>query len=147
MKLAIGADFVGYPLKEGLKSFLISRGFEVLDYGTDSTAPCDYPVFARRVAEAVAKGECVRGIVICGTGIGMSIATNKVRGIRCALCHDIFTARLARRHNDANMLALGANVVSLPHAEQIVMSWLEEEYEGGRHDRRLQMITQMERER
>lgn len=147
MKLAIGADFVGYPLKEGLKSFLISRGFEVLDYGTDSTAPCDYPVFARHVAEAVAKGECVRGIVICGTGIGMSIAANKVRGIRCALCHDIFTARLARRHNDANVLALGANVVSLPHAEQIVMSWLEEEYEGGRHDRRLQMITQVERER
>lgn len=145
MKLAIGADFVGYPLKEGLKSFLISRGFEVLDYGTDSTAPCDYPVFARRVAEAVAKGECIRGIVICGTGIGMSIAANKVRGIRCALCHDIFTARLARRHNNANVLALGANVVGLPHAEQIVMSWLEEEYEGGRHDLRLQMITQMEK--
>jgi len=145
MKLAIGSDFVGYPLKEGLKLFLISRGFEVLDCGTESTDPCDYPIFARLVAEAVAKGECDRGIVICGTGIGMSIAANKVRGIRCALCHDIFTARLARRHNDANVLALGANVVSLVHAEQIVTAWLEEEYEGGRHDPRLQMIAQMEK--
>lgn len=145
MRLAIGSDFVGYALKEGLKSFLAQRGIEVVDYGTDSEEPCDYPIFARRVAEAVARGECDRGILVCGTGIGMSIAANKVRGVRCALCHDIFTARLARQHNDANILALGARVVSLPHAEQIVAAWLDEEYEGGRHDPRLQMIAEMEK--
>jgi len=145
MKLAIGSDFVGYTLKEGLKSLLVQRGIEVVDYGTDSEEPCDYPVFARRVAEAVTLGECDQGILVCGTGIGMSIAANKVHGIRCALCHNIFTARLARRHNDANVLALGAWVVSLPHAKQIVAAWLDEKYEGGRHDPRLQMIAEMEK--
>jgi len=144
VRLAIGSDFVGYSLKEGLKPFLARRGIEVVDYGTDSEAPCDYPIFARRVAEAVAKGVCDLGILICGTGIGMSIAANKVSGIRCALCHDIFTARLARQHNDANILALGARVVSLPHAEQIVEAWLDEEFEGGRHNSRLRMIAEME---
>ncbi|HID20779.1 MAG TPA: ribose 5-phosphate isomerase B [Planctomycetaceae bacterium] len=144
MRLALGSDFVGYALKEGLKSFLAQRGIEVVDYGTDSEEPCDYPIFARRVAEAVARGECDQGVLVCGTGIGMSIAANKVRGVRCALCHDIFTARLARQHNDANILALGARVVSLPHAEQIVAAWLDEEYEGGRHDPRLRMIAEMQ---
>jgi ribose 5-phosphate isomerase B len=144
MRVGIGADFVGYRLKEGLKPLLERRGLEVIDYGTDSEASCDYPEYAKRVAEGVAEGECDLGILICGTGIGMSIAANKVPGVRCALCHDIFTARLARRHNDANLLAFGANIVSLPHAEQLVEAWLEATYEQGRHAPRLQMIAEME---
>lgn len=144
MKLAIGSDFVGYPLKEGLEPSLVRRGIEIMDYGTESDDPCDYPIFARRVAEAVASGECDLGILICGTGIGMSIAANKVPGIRCALCHNIFTARLARQHNNANILAMGAHVVSLPHAEQIVTAWLDAQYEKGRHEPRLQMIAEMQ---
>lgn len=145
MKIAIGSDHVGYLLKEGLIPFLAERGLELLDCGTDSNASCDYPVFGRKVAETVASGTCELGIVICGTGIGISIAANKVHGIRCALVHDVFTARLARRHNDANVLAMGATVVSLPHAKLIVAAWLDEEYEGGRHDRRLRIIKEMER--
>ena len=146
MKLAIGSDFVGYELKEGLKPFLLERGLELTDCGPESEEPCDYPVYARKVAEAVASGTCDLGILICGTGIGMSITANKVRGIRCALAHDVFTSRLARQHNDANILAMGAWVVSLPHAQQIVAAWLDSRYEGGRHDRRLQQIKELEEE-
>jgi len=145
MQIAIGSDHVGYSLKEKLKPFLSERGLDLIDCGTDSDTSCNYPVFARRVAEAVASGACQRGILICGTGIGMSIAANKVHGIRCALVHDVYTARLARRHNDANVLAMGATVVSLPHAKLIIAAWLDEEFEGGRHNTRLQLIKEMER--
>jgi len=145
MQIAIGSDHVGYSLKEELKSFLSERGLDLMDCGTDSGTSCNYPVFARRVAEAVASGTCERGILICGTGIGMSIAANKVHGIRCALVHDVFTAHLACRHNNANVLAMGATVVSLPHAKLIIEAWLDEEYEGGRHNTRLRMIKEMER--
>ena len=145
MKIAIGSDHVGYSLKEELKSFLAERGLILKDCGTDSDTSCNYPLFAYKVAEAVASGTCERGILICGTGIGMSIAANKVHGIRCALVHDVYTASLARRHNDANVLAMGATVVSLPHAQLIIASWLDEEFEGGRHNSRLQMIKEMER--
>ena len=145
MQIAIGSDHAGYALKTGLVPFLVERGLEVLDCGPDSDVSCDYPVFGRKVAESVASGTCDCGILVCGTGIGMSMAANKVHGIRCALVHDVFTARLAHQHNDANILALGASVVSLPHAELMVAAWLDEQYEGGRHDRRLQMIKEMER--
>jgi len=145
MHVAIGSDHVGYSLKEGLKPFLAERGLELLDCGTDSDASCDYPLFGRKVAETVASGTCERGILICGTGIGISIAANKVHGIRCALVHDVYTARLALRHNDANVLAMGTTVVSLPHAKLIIAAWLDEEFEGGRHNTRLQMIKEMER--
>ena len=145
MQIAIGSDHVGYSLKEQLKPFLSERGLDLVDCGTDSDTSCSYPGFAHRVAEAVASGSCELGILICGTGIGMSIAANKVHGIRCALVHDVYTARLAGRHNDANVLAMGATVVSLPHAKLIIAAWLDEEFEGGRHNTRLQMIKEMER--
>ena len=145
MQIAIGSDHVGYALKEELKTFLSERGLALMDCGTDSDTSCHYPVFAGRVAEAVASGSSQLGILICGTGIGISIAANKVHGIRCALAHDVYTARLARLHNDANVLAMGATVVSLPHAKLIVAAWLGEEFEGGRHSTRLQIIKEMER--
>jgi ribose 5-phosphate isomerase B len=140
MKLAIGADWVGIDLKQGLVDHLRSSGHEVMDVGAFSSEMNDYPDFAEIVGKAVIAGEADLGIVICGTGIGMSIASNKVQGIRAALCHNAFTVGLSREHNDANVLALGAWVVSLPHACELVDIWLNTEYEGGRHVSRLQKI-------
>ncbi len=148
MRIAVGVDWVGYQLKQSLIEYIEQElGHEVIDFGTDSDEPCDYPDFAEQVGRAVAEGRADRGIVICGTGIGMSIAANKVPGVRAALCHDAFTALLSREHNDANVLAMGAWVVSIPHARQLVKLWLEAGYEGGRHTPRLEKIASLDKTR
>lgn len=142
--IAIASDHGGYALKEHIKAYLAAKGTTCEDFGTDSTASCDYPIFARAAAEAVASGKCEKGIVICTTGIGVSITANKVKGIRCALCADSFTAEMTRRHNDANVLAMGAGVVGPNLAERIVDTFLATDFEGGRHARRVSLITDME---
>ena len=141
---ALGSDHGGFALKERLKHFLDERGLAYQDFGCPDATSCDYPVFAQAAAQAVASGQCSRGIVICTTGIGISIAANKVRGIRCALCTDSLTAEMSRRHNDANMLALGAGIVGPNLAERIVETFLTTGFEGGRHARRVGLIAQME---
>ena len=144
MLVAVGADHAGYHLKEELKPFLTGMGHDWKDLGTDSTEPVDYPDVAAEVALAVASGQCPRGIIICGTGVGSAIAANKVTGARAALCHDTFSARHARLHNDANVLALGARVIGPGLAKEIVAAWLETLFEGGRHARRVQKIREIE---
>ena len=131
-------------MKEHIKAYLAAKGITCQDFGTDSTESCDYPAFGKAAAQAVASGQCEWGIVICTTGIGISIAANKVRGIRCALCTDPLMAEMCRRHNDANMLALGAGIVGPNLAERIVEAFLTTEFEGGRHARRVGLITEME---
>ena len=138
--IAIASDHGGYELKERLKTYLAAKGVECKDYGTNSIASCDYPVFCKAAAEAVASGECEKGIVLCTTGIGMSIMANKMRGIRCAYCSDSLSADLTRRHNDANMVAMGAAIVGPGLVERIVDVFLHTEFEGGRHTRRFAMI-------
>ena len=141
---AIGSDHGGYELKQAVMAHLKERGVEFRDYGTFSTDSCDYPDYGEAVARAVASGECERGIVVCGTGIGISIAANKVHGIRCALCGDCFSAQRAREHNDANVLALGARVLGPGLALKIVDTFLDAEFQGGRHARRVAKITALE---
>ena len=145
MKIAIGSDHGGYALKEKIKNYLDSKNIPYEDFGTHSTDSCDYPVFGKAAAEAVADGRCDKGIVICTTGIGISITANKVKGIRCALCADPLSAEMTRRHNDANMLAMGAGIVGPNLAERIVEVFLNTEFEGGRHARRVGLITEMEK--
>jgi ribose 5-phosphate isomerase B len=145
MRIAFGSDHAGFPLKEDLKAFLADAGHEVLDHGTDSTEPVDYPPFCAAAARAVASGEADRGIVLGGSGQGEQIAANKVNGIRAALCHDLFLARLSREHNDANVLAIGARVVAPTYAREIVRVWLDASFEGGRHLPRLDQIAKIER--
>ena len=140
MKISIGCDHGGYALKEHVKAYLEEKGHEILDCGTYSTESCDYPDFGKAAAKAVADGQCERGIVICTTGIGISITANKVPGIRCALCGDTFSAEMTRRHNDANMLAMGAGMIGKNVAERIVDVFLATEFEGGRHQRRVDKI-------
>ena len=142
--IAIASDHGGYRLKEHLKEYLASKGIECQDFGTHSTESCDYPVFGRAAAEAVASGQCEKGIVICTTGIGISITANKVKGIRCALCGDPLSAELTRRHNNANMLAMGAGIIGPNLAERIVDAFLSAQFEGGRHERRVNLISAME---
>ena len=142
--IAIASDHGGYLLKEHIKAYLAATGITCEDFGTDSTESCDYPIFAKAAAEAVASGRCERGIVICTTGIGVSIAANKVRGIRCALCGDVLSAEMTRRHNDANMLAMGAGIVGHLMAERIVGTFLNTEFEGGRHARRVAEMMEIE---
>ncbi len=142
--IALGSDHGGYLLKQQIKAYLDAQSLPYHDYGCDTTDSCDYPVFGRAAAEAVASGACSRGIVICTTGIGISIAANKVRGIRCALCSDSLAAEMARRHNDANMLAMGAGMVGPKLAERIVEVFLATEFEGGRHARRVGLIHDIE---
>ena len=142
--IAIASDHGGYLLKEHIKAYLAAKGITCEDFGTDSTESCDYPIFAKAAAEAVASGCCERGIVICTTGIGVSIAANKVRGIRCALCGDVLSAEMTRRHNDANMLAMGAGIVGHLMAERIVDTFLNTEFEGGRHARRVAEMMEIE---
>ena len=142
--IAIACDHGGYALKEKVKQHLIDGGYEVKDFGTDSTDSCDYPDYAAPAAKAVASGECEKGIVICTTGIGVSIVANKVRGIRCALCGDPLSAEMTRRHNDTNMLAMGAGVVGENLALRIVDVWMTTEFEGGRHQRRVDKIMALE---
>ena len=141
---AIGSDHGGYELKQAVMAHLKERGVEFRDYGTFSTDSCDYPDYGEAVGRAVASGECERGIVICGTGIGISLAANKVKGIRCALCSEPYSAELTRRHNDANMLALGARVIGPELAKSIVRTFLTTEFEGGRHERRIAMLAAVE---
>lgn len=142
--IAIGCDHGGYELKQKILAHLRQRGLEYRDFGCDSTASVDYPVYGKAVAHAVASGECEKGIVICSTGIGISIAANKVKGIRCALCSEPLSAEMTRRHNDANMLAMGAGMVGKNLAERIVDTFLSTEFEGGRHARRVNLISEME---
>jgi ribose 5-phosphate isomerase B len=145
MRIAIGADHAGFPLKEELKPFLAELGHEVLDVGTDSTDPVDYPAYCAAAARAIVAGEADRAIVLGGSGQGEQIAANKVDGIRAALCHDLYLARLSREHNDANVLAMGARVVAPAYAREIVRVWLETPFEGGRHLARLEQLTRIER--
>ena len=143
--LAIASDHGGYNLKEHIKAYLAAKGITCKDFGTDSAESCDYPIFGKAAAEAVASGECEKGIVICTTGIGISITAKKVKGIRCALCADSLSAEMTRRHNDANMLAMGAGMVGPNLAERIVDVFLSTQFEGGRHQRRVDLISAMEK--
>lgn len=143
-KIVLGADHGGYELKNKIKDHLISRGFEVADVGTDSAESCDYPIYAERLCEKIQGGDAELGILVCGTGIGMSIAANKHRGIRAACCSDTFSARLTRLHNNANVLCLGARVVGAGLALDLVNAFVDAEFEGERHARRLSMIEKIE---
>ena len=144
--IAIGSDHGGYLLKEEIKKHLKEKGYEFKDFGTDSTASCDYPVYAEKVCRAVQSGECEKGILICGTGIGMSMCANKCKGIRAAVCGDHFSAEFTRKHNNANVLCLGARVIGAGVAMQLVDIFLTTEYEGGRHEQRVEMMMQLENE-
>lgn len=145
MKIAIAADHGGLNLKNEIKNYLNTNGYEICDFGTDSAESCDYPDFALPAAEAVASGKCDRGIIICSTGIGVSIVANKVPGVRCAHCHDSYCAEFTRRHNDANVLAMGEKVIGVGYALEIVEIFLKTEFEGGRHQRRVDKITAIEK--
>ena len=145
MKIAIGCDHGGIVLKPAIVEVLKKRGIEVEDFGCYDESSVDYPDYALKVAEAVSSGECDKGIVLCGTGIGISIAANKVKGIRCALCSEPLSAEMTRRHNDANMLALGARVLGSELAKDIVRIWLMTAFEGERHARRVGMIDRLDR--
>lgn len=145
MKISIASDHGAYELKERLKDYLTRQGHEIVDCGTNSAESCDYPDFGRAAALLVADGACERGIVLCTTGIGISITANKVKGIRCALCHEPLSAEMTRRHNDANMLAMGASIVGPGLAERIVDVFLSTGFEGGRHQRRVNKIMETEK--
>ncbi|NLY52743.1 MAG: ribose 5-phosphate isomerase B [Firmicutes bacterium] len=142
--LAIGSDHAAYEFKEAIKTYLDEKGIEYKDFGCFSNERTDYPMYGEKVAKAVASGECDKGILFCGTGVGMSLAANKVKGIRAVVCTDCYTAALSRRHNDANVLALGARVVGLDLAKMIIDTWLSAEFEGGRHAERVAMISDIE---
>ena len=144
--IALGADHAGFELKEALKAWLIDEGYQVLDLGTHSSEPVDYPDYAVQVAQAVADHKVERGALVCGTGIGMCIAANKVPGVRAALCSDLYTARMSREHNDANVLTLGGRLMGAEMAVDILKMWLETSFAAGRHQRRLDKIAQIERQ-
>lgn len=144
MIVAIGADWVGFDHKQAIIAFIEELGHKTIDFGGNSAESNDYPDFAEKVGLSIVSGQADLGILICGTGIGMSIAANKVPGVRAALCHDAFTTARSRGHNDANVLALGAWVVSIPHAKELVEIWLASGYEGGRHSPRLDKIAMIE---
>lgn len=144
MLIGIGSDHGGFELKEHIKEFLDHEEIKYIDYGTHSDESVDYPEYGKKVGEAIISGEVDRGIVICGTGIGISLAANKVKGIRCALCSDTYSARMSREHNNANALALGGRVIGRDLAKEIVGVWLRSEFAGGRHERRVNKITEIE---
>lgn len=144
MKIAIGCDHGGYVLKPAIVALCKTRGIETVDFGCAEGESVDYPDYALKVAEAVADGACDKGVLICGTGIGISIAANKVKGIRAAVCHDAFTAQMCARHNDANIIALGGRVLSEMQAVEMVALWLDTPFEGGRHVKRLDKIAAIE---
>lgn len=145
MKIGIGNDHVALEMKKEIKVFLEEMGHEVTDFGTDSAERCDYPVYGEAVANAVAAGEVDCGVLICGTGVGISLAANKVNGIRACVCSEPYSARLSKCHNNTNIIAFGARVVGIETAKMIVEEWLKASYEGGRHQRRLDMIAEIER--
>jgi ribose 5-phosphate isomerase B len=146
MKIAIGSDHRGFAVKQRIASVLAQLGHEVLDFGPDKRESVDYPDFAFQVALAVSEGRADRGILVCGTGIGMCIAANKVPGVRAAPCHDSITAEMSRRHNDANVLCLSADLLGAELIDRMVHIWLETEFEAGRHARRVDKITRFESE-
>ncbi len=143
MIIAMACDHGGLELKESIKKYLEEQGIEVLDLGTNTTDSVDYPEYGKACGEAVASGKVQRGIVCCGTGIGISIAANKVKGIRCALCTDVHMAEMTRKHNDANILAMGGRIIDVETAKNITQTWLDTEFEGGRHQRRVDMLNNM----
>jgi len=143
--VAIGSDHGGFRLKKEITDYLTQKGIAFRDFGTNSSDSVDYPLIANEVAKAVACGECDKGIIVCGTGIGVSMAANKVKGIRAALCHDEFSAEMSRAHNDANVLTLGERVIGVGLALSIVAKWLSTEFDGGRHARRVAMLADLEK--
>ncbi len=142
--IAIGSDHAAYEFKEAIKAYLDEKGIEYKDFGCFSNERTDYPLYGEKVAKAVASGECDKGLLFCGTGVGMSLAANKVKGIRAVVCSGCYTAAMSRRHNDANILALGARVVGLDLAKMFIDTWLNTEFEGGRHADRVAMICDIE---
>ena len=144
MKIGIGSDHGGFELKEHIKDYFEKEGIDYLDYGTNSLDSVDYPDYGRKLAEGVISGEVDKGIAICGTGIGISIACNKVKGIRCALCGDTYSARMSVEHNNANIMALGGRVIGKDLAIEIVSIWLKSQFQGGRHERRINKISDIE---
>lgn len=142
--IALASDHVGLELKEYIKTILDARGLPYHDYGTYSKERCDYPVYGSAAAIAVASGECDRGILVCGTGIGISLSANKIHGIRCVVCSEPYSAKFSRLHNSTNMLALGARVVGFDLARMIVDTWLDTPYEDGRHQRRIDQLAVLE---
>jgi ribose 5-phosphate isomerase B len=144
MIIGIGSDHGGFDLKEEMISFLKENGYQVKDFGTHSKESVDYPDFGRVVGEAVVAGEIDRGVVICGTGIGISISANKVKGVRAALCGDVYSARMSREHNNANVLAMGGRVLGVDLAKEILSTYLKSEFQGGRHERRVNKIAEIE---
>jgi len=146
MKIAIGSDHLGLELKNIIRDFLKEREIEVNDFGTMSKEPIDYPDIAKKVAKAVAKGDCERGILICGTGIGMAIAANKVKGIRAAVCHDLYSAERSRKSNNAQIMAIGALIIGPELAKKLVEVWLNSEFQGGRSERKVKKIMEIEAE-
>jgi ribose 5-phosphate isomerase B len=145
MKIGIGSDHGGFELKEYIKEYLEKEGIEYLDYGTNSLDSVDYPDYGLKLSQGVISGEVDKGIAICGTGIGISISCNKVKGIRCALCSDTYSARMSVEHNNANIIALGGRVIGRDLAIEIVSTWLKAQFEGGRHERRINKISDIER--
>lgn len=143
MKIAIGSDHGGFELKEAIRDYLVELGHEAMDLGTYSLESVDYPEYGEKVARAVVNGEADRGIVICGSGIGISIAANKVKGARAALCTNSYCAKMSRRHNNANILAMGGRVLGLDLAKDIVETFLREEFEAGRHERRVNKLAEI----
>ncbi len=144
MKIGITNDHAATGMKKELVAYLEEKGYEVVNFGTDDTASCDYPVYAEKLANAVAAGEVEKGIAICGSGVGMSIVCNKVNGVRCCHCSETYSAEYSRRHNNANIVAFGARVIGIDIAKQIVDTFLTTEFEGGRHQRRVDLIADVE---
>lgn len=144
MRIAIGNDHTALEMKREISQYLTEKGHEIINLGTDSPESCDYPLYGKKVAVSVATGKADCGIAICGTGVGISLAANKVRGIRAVVCSEPYSAALAKRHNNANVLAFGARVVGIEMAKMIVDSWLDAEFEGGRHAQRVDMIMAIE---
>lgn len=144
MKIGIGNDHTAVEMKQQIKEYIESLGHEVINYGTDTSESCDYPLFGEKVGTAVAKGEVECAVLICGTGVGISIAANKVNGVRAAVCSDTTTARFVKEHNNANIIAFGARIIGLELAKDIVKTYLDAEFLGGRHSRRVEMISEIE---
>lgn len=144
MRIAIGNDHTAVDLKNIIVDYLVELGYDVINLGTDSRESCDYPVYGEKVGRAVADGQADLGIAICGTGVGISLAANKVKGVRACVCSEPYTAKLSRMHNNSNVLAFGARVVGDELAKMIVKEWLDAEFEGGRHQRRVDMIMEIE---
>ena len=144
MKIAIGNDHSAVEMKNEIKAFLESKGYEVIDEGTNTTESCDYPIYGEKVGRAVVDGEADLGIAICGTGLGISLAADKVKGVRACVCSEPYTARMSRQHNNCNVLCFGARVIGIELAKMIVEEWLNTPFEGGRHQRRVDMIMDIE---